>query len=188
MWERIAQALRQYPPRWWAPIINIYGGPRGQRETCQLTRVLLSPMTRWGRLYLHIFHREDLDRDPHDHPYGFWTFPINQGYTEDVFDPVAHCFKTVKVPAWRWTFRKATHCHRVTNAERGWPVVTVVWRLPTAREWGFWCYMPGKSWRHWTPWQGYVAGKEPMANHTGQHDHTCPGFARQRKTLPPSKT
>ncbi|MFC3724437.1 hypothetical protein [Neoaquamicrobium sediminum] len=96
-------------------------------------------MTRmWiGRLRLHIFHRGDLDADPHDHPWDFWTFPLTP-YVEEVTErrnvrvsdhvvPVDALNETFDfghteeryevrrqiVRAWRWTFRPAEHTHRV---------------------------------------------------------------------------
>ena len=57
-----------------AIIERIYG--REETTTLYLLRVKLTPKTRWGQLYLHIFHRGDQDRCPHDHPWDFWTFPL----------------------------------------------------------------------------------------------------------------
>lgn len=85
-------------------------------------------MTRFwiGRLRLHIFHSGDLDADPHDHPWDFWTFPLTP-YVEEVTeawqDYSNETYMTAKrrqvVPAWRWTFRPATHCHRVLGRFTG---------------------------------------------------------------------
>lgn len=107
-------------------------------------------MTRiwFWRLRLHIFHRPDLDPDPHDHPWDFWTFPIwpPHGYVEEVTTedvqgdgdcycglggswghasgcPEAgqhHYEKRLQVvPPFRLSFRPATHCHRVLGAWTG---------------------------------------------------------------------
>lgn len=133
-------------------------------------------MTRiWiGRLRLHIFHRGDLDEDCHDHPWDFWTFPFTS-YVEEVAEPEMTGFAKRRqiVRAWRWTFRPATHTHRVLGAWSGltagrpsdgssWPItgpgriVTLVWRSKDKRAWGFlkdrdgqWC---------WVPWKDYVFG------------------------------
>lgn len=153
-------------------------------------------MTRYwfGRLRLHIFHRGDNDPDPHDHPWNFWTFPLTS-YVEEVINPIAveavtdrgsiwigeahrlagwseHIIRYRQVvPAWRWTYRPATHTHRVIGRYDGsrhiqvndgpWEpgevpgkIVTIVWRGGGKRKWGFlknrdgrWC---------WVPWRKYV--------------------------------
>lgn len=167
--------LLPYPPRWWLPVIRIMGGPQGEasRRT-YLYRLAL------GRLYVHWFCREDMDRDPHDHPFEYWTFPL-MGYTERVFRPESHCFEDVHVSAWRWSYRAATHCHQITRTDSGrWPLITIVWRGRNVRRWGFWCYeLP--AWRSWVWWKSYHyatgsdPGAESTANRPGDHDDTCPG-------------
>lgn len=152
-------------------------GRDGEHKTPYMTRFWI------GRLRLHIFHRGDQDKDCHDHPWDFWTFPLTS-YVEEVVDPdVARCVQNSElsigarrrvpekhlqvVPAFRLSYRPATHCHRVLgryNGTRvggqpvvdGRRVVTLVWRGGTGRKWGFlknrdgrWC---------WTPWKDYVFG------------------------------
>ena len=85
------------------------------------------------------------------------------------------------VPAWRWTFRPATHCHRVLGPWDGWmeqgtmrylpaafttplpngrptvgtgPIVTLVWRGKPRRKWGFLKDREGR-WC-WIGWKDYV--------------------------------
>jgi hypothetical protein len=90
-----------------------------------MTRLLI------GRLRLHIFHRGDNDADPHDHPWDFWTFPL-RSYVEEVLYPVGGILdssgkhietkfaKVIQVvPAFRWSFRKAEHRHRVLGRFNG---------------------------------------------------------------------
>jgi len=165
---------------------TIYGDENGQR-TPYMTRAWI-----W-RLRLHIFHRGDVDPDYHDHPWDFWTFPLTS-YVEEVVDTditaLAHVggfFAAVKpdapavtrnvVPAFRWTYRPATHCHRVTGrysgiyfTEKGrmsdeiasddaeWRVpladqrrvITIVWRGRSGRRWGFLKFSDGRfCWVHW---------------------------------------
>jgi hypothetical protein len=164
-----------YPARWYWPIVQIYGGPA--QGTLYMTRVLLSPQTPWGRLYLHIFHREDLDRDPHDHPFDFWTIPLNQSYIEEVFDRGNICFHQQRVPRWRISYRPATHTHRVTSAERGWPLITLVWRGTTQRPWGFWCHtikqVKTDKNRIFIPWTSYCY--EGTHDNIPGADEMCPG-------------
>jgi len=188
-WLRVYYRLcSAYPARWYWPVVRIFGG--SEQSTVYMTRVLLTPMLRampWigfkgGQYYLHVFHREDLDRDPHDHPFDFWTLPINQGYMEDVYWPSGECFTFQRVPHLRWSFRPATHCHRVVGVDRRWPLVTIVWRSPTKRRWGFWVHerekvseRPTDPRRSWVHWKDYIYGGESAnANVSGQ-DNLCPG-------------
>ena len=57
---------------------HIYGAEDG-KETVYMTRAW------FGRLRLHVFFRGDQDPDCHDHPWGFWTFPL-RSYLEEVLD------------------------------------------------------------------------------------------------------
>lgn len=62
------------------------------------------------------FHRGDEDRDPHDHPWDFWTFPL-RGYYEEHWEPdrVSQCWThSIRwVAPFRWHWRSAEHLHRV---------------------------------------------------------------------------
>lgn len=111
----------------------MYGDDRGA-WTPYMTRFWI------GRLKLHIFHRGDADPDCHDHPWDFWTFPLTpyveevardegmvvEGFTDDGLrrPEIAngeHSYdKFIQVvPAFRWSFRPATHCHRVLGRWNG---------------------------------------------------------------------
>lgn len=175
--RRLVKMSDVYPPRWWWPIVRIYGGPEGQRSTVYMTRVIWCPQTRFGAGYLHVFHREDVDRDPHDHPFDYWTLPINQGYWEHVYSP-KNCFRMVRVPAWRWSHRPAEHRHRVVRTETGrWPLVTIVWRGPGRRKWGFWVRrFQGSPDRFWVYYRNYVYGSDGLyLGNLGGPDVNCPG-------------
>jgi len=73
-------------------------------------------MTRWfiGNLRLHQMHRGDLQRDCHDHPWWFITFPLTP-YVEEVLEyRDGRYFKELNiVKAWRFHFRKARYTHRI---------------------------------------------------------------------------
>lgn len=139
-----------------------------------------------GRLRLHVFHRGDLDPDPHDHPWDFWTFPLTS-YVEEVAvrysDGLFGKHRQV-VPALRLSFRAAAYCHRVLGrhwkgmaehrlghyvsathgnllesvgpAWRPGKIVTIVWRGKTFRKWGFLKHA-GKRWC-WEYWRDYLNG------------------------------
>lgn len=89
-------------------------------------------MTRYffGRLRYHIFHRPDQDPDCHNHPWGFWTFPLTS-YVEEVATPHAYERMTERGPVevlegyelsyavvrrFRAHYRPADHTHRVLGA------------------------------------------------------------------------
>lgn len=154
---------------------TIYGVD-GEHDTPYMTRATI------GRLRFHIFWRGDADPDPHDHPWGFWTFPLTTYMEEVAHGPISstwhtqagpiqrtHIFKTTEVVrSWRLHYRPATHCHRVLGraarkhggrARWDWhlwpgPVVTVVWREKESRAWGFLKLRDGR-WC-WQDWKAYV--------------------------------
>jgi len=144
--------------------VNTIYSPEGE---AYMTRLWL------GRLRLHIFHTGDLDQDHHDHPWDFWTFPLVP-YVEEGVYPVGAAinadgkmidgstkygtFRQI-VPAWRWSYRPATHCHRVLGKQApdsNWPIpvpgkiVTIIWRGKEGRQWGFLKHRDGRwCWQHW---------------------------------------
>lgn len=161
------------------PYLEIYG--RDVNENLYLTRFMLSPDTRFGRVYLHRFSREDNDRDPHDHPFNFFTLPLNQGYREEVYEHGVKCVRVIHAPRLRWSFRPALHTHRVTETDSGaWPLWTLVLRGPNVRKWGFWVFndqdAPGfhvPKQRSWIHWKRYVNSTEDYGpEHRDAH---CPG-------------
>jgi len=150
-----------------------YGRPGSETEKDVLFhRWALTPLTRWGQLWLHHFVREDVD-NPHDHPFDFWTYPLN-GYFEHVLEnvdplggvPEKYALTTNWVSPRRWQFRAAEHTHRVMT-----PFWSLVWRKPDRREWGFWRDMglasmpaaknrPRKGDRAWYQWELYLYGHD----------------------------
>jgi hypothetical protein len=110
--------------RWGFSVIRGSDTP-GTPERPYMTRMWI------GRLRFHLFHRGDNDPDCHDHPWGFWTFPL-RSYVEEVVVSVdrtslkwptpepSHRTELRVVEAWRWHYRPATHCHRVIGSFEGW--------------------------------------------------------------------
>lgn len=105
----------------WHTIVDVTGGT-GEPY---MTRIW------FGRLRLHVFHTADPGQDPHDHPWGFWTFPLAP-YVEEVWLPERQAFtpgrpmprpkfyKTLQViKAWRWKRQDANHTHRVLGSFEG---------------------------------------------------------------------
>lgn len=110
--------------------VNRIYGADGEHETVYMTRAW------FGRLRFHIFHRGDADPDCHDHPWGFWTFPL-RSYVEEVLDERQERVFRIRdgrmvrddrtyyerriqvVRAFRLHYRPATHRHRVLGAYGG---------------------------------------------------------------------
>lgn len=138
----------------------IYG--RGEHASPYLVRYRLFNVA------LHVFYRGDPDPDPHDHPFDFKTFPLAP-YVEEVYIPDTGAKYTQVVPAFRWTKRKAEHCHRILGRYSGLdeytgydrPQVdaevffTIVVFKPRRREWGFY-----KN-RVWIQWRRYLSNIDP---------------------------
>jgi len=120
-----------------------------------IIRFYLTPMTRWGRLYLHILHRPDADRHVHDHPFDFWTFPL-ASYVEEIGLKGA----TRVVKPWRLHKRPAEYRHRIISFLGRSRVFTLVWRKQSRREWGFWVL--GIRGYHWVDWKVYRKIQEPQ--------------------------
>lgn len=157
-------------------ISTIWGSDTDIKETAYMTRMWI------GRLRFHIFHRGDQDPDCHDHPWGFWTFPL-RSYVEEVLAENVQTYYGTKdtppdvvryftrytqvVEAFRLHYRPATHKHRVLGAYKGldpngdplWAspgtIPTIVWTEKPSRAWGFTIERLGR-WC-WTPWRDYVA-------------------------------
>ena len=113
-----------------------------------LWRLKLTPSTRWGGLFLHVFHRGDEDRHLHDHPWNFWTFPL-VSYNEEWGDE-GYGIHERRVHRFRLHYRKATFNHRIMHPRDGRKIVTLVWHGPKIRSWGFWTE------EGWVPWRRYL--------------------------------
>lgn len=103
------------------------------------------PRTRWGRLMIHRFTGPDEDRECHDHPWDFYTYPL-RGYYEEELDLVTGDRSVSYTPRRRWTLRRAEHSHRFLGPH-DWlskggprrPLWTIVWATERRQNWGFWC-------------------------------------------------
>jgi len=148
---------------------TVYGAD-GEHDSPYLTRVIV------GRLRLHIFHRGDEDPDPHDHPWGFWTFPLTS-YEEEVTvpDPSAtaiDAYITYRqvVRSFRPQYRPASHTHRVLGRVRRVGVAHLLAKLANRLDlvpyiYGTWVPVPGRIvtlvWRERTsrPW-GFLKSRD----------------------------
>ena len=110
-------------------IESVYGHDDNGSWTPYLTRLV------WGQVRVHVFHRGDKDPDLHDHPWGFWTFPL-VSYVEEALLPVPHgslkrdgqqaprqgrehYVQRRVVERFRWHYREATFAHRVLGRYGG---------------------------------------------------------------------
>jgi hypothetical protein len=92
--------------------------------------------TPWVSLYLHWIYEEDLDRFPHDHPWGFWSFIIRGGYTEETYDRVGG---TPVLRSWRrWSMHHMPlgKAHKIVRVSE--PLMTLVLTGRRAQVWSFW--------------------------------------------------
>lgn len=106
----------------------------GNRGIAYMTRVV------WGRYRFHVFHRGDVDPDPHDHMWRFQTFPL-VSYIEEVWPIVGRELPRYHVvKAFRWHWRPAHWRHRVIGRADGKlaPIISIVITGPKERVWGFW--------------------------------------------------
>lgn len=117
----------------------------GSADNPYLHRWYVLPRNPLCNVYLHKFLRDDDDRALHDHPWSSLSLLLCGKYTEELPGGVRRTRNR-----WSWTFRRATHAHRVElpRDSNGKPVPA--WTLfltgPVVRTWGFHC--PG-GWVHW---------------------------------------
>jgi len=118
--------------------MTIYGVD-SEHDTPYMTRIRFGTPD-GASLRLHMFHRGDADRDPHNHPWNFWTFPLTTYIEEETFsdDIVINAKKRNIVRAWRWHYRPSSHLHRVLarGKERA---------IMREQDDGGW--LPGKQWQ-----------------------------------------
>ena len=81
--------------------------------------------TRYGSLYIHKISKSDEDKDPHDHPWNFWSFVISGGYIEALnndgltFQGVFPRFSLIK--------RSSKDFHKIKLLDIDNPTWTIVW-------------------------------------------------------------
>jgi hypothetical protein len=111
---------------------------------------------------LHVFPRPDPDPDCHDHPWHYHTFPL-VSYVEDVWE---HGLITKRVVlAGRWSYKEATHCHRVAGPH--WQPFKAPHGLHVRNMWNV--IMPTKMvpWYTWLCWRLFGAGTVVTIMHSG---------------------
>jgi hypothetical protein len=87
-------------------------------------------------LYVHFLFREDLDRDPHDHPWSFWSLVLRGGYHEELTpDPRVGDRKIIGRRAGSVHHFPLRSAHRISSVLSG--TVTLVLVGRRRRSWGF---------------------------------------------------
>lgn len=140
-------------------VAYITGGPKG--KTVYLVRYIVF-QSKLCCIYIHRFIRSDAD-DPHDHPWNFFTYVIEGGYTEVYYDKSSGLITNInnfvfwkrkenKRVAGSLAYRRDVDIHKVVvdeqielNSNEGhnfekirkapYTICLMGWRR---REWGFW--------------------------------------------------
>lgn len=109
-------------------------------------RVLQTPRF---AIYLHFIYLPDEDRDPHDHPFNFWSFVVRGGYSERLW-------RIGSIPK-PWQARTKTwragslhrmgidQSHMIDSLLPG--TITLVLAGRKQKDWGFWTQHGYVSWR-----------------------------------------
>lgn len=104
--------------------------------------------TPWFGIYVHFIYREDLDRDPHDHPWTFFSFVLCGGYVEQHWDDArlggtgeGYLFRSwgkrrSMLRAGRSHYFPLSAAHRITQVHG--KTITLVLVGRKQRDWGFW--------------------------------------------------
>ena len=107
-----------------------------------LRRHYLTPRRMWPfRIFLHLINQPDSDRDPHNHPWGFFTVILWGGYWEAIYktDEQIRGLANPTMKHWgmfSFGWRPASHVHQVVSLSK--PTWTLVFAAPASRGWGFW--------------------------------------------------
>lgn len=116
---------------------------KDQEGNKYLTRVRLFQWRKDGhRIYLHVIHKSDDDREMHDHPWWFVSFLLWGNYVEHLREGARRV---------RWINAKLNPAQghklelnrRRDGSEKA--VVTLVIGGPNEKEWGFYC--PAQDWK-----------------------------------------
>jgi hypothetical protein len=124
----------------WFSRIDIYRRP----GELYLTRYIVF-RTKWLSLYIHCFHISDYDT-PHDHPAGFLSFPLTNGYWEHLPDGTRLDRKPF-VPQYRTS--REFHWVELKPGTEG-KVWTFFMFFKRTREWGF---LTKEGWKHHEDYQ-----------------------------------
>jgi hypothetical protein len=118
-------------------------------------RVIQTP---WFAIYLHDIHEADADRDPHNHPWTFWSMVLRGSYTEQLHTvPYVH-LDTWRINHWgRFSLHRMGRetAHRITEAEPGLKTLVITGRRRSS--WGFFT----QPWGGFVDWRDYEQEYRP---------------------------
>lgn len=142
--------------------------PDQTREGFVYLRRLRVLQTPWFAVYVHWLYLPDGDRDPHDHPWSFWSLVLKGGYLEEFFSwqtgERRWCpdIGPSATKVWR---RGSLHrmgvkaAHRIRLLTRT-PTVTLIVTGRRRQSWGFWT---PDGFVHWRNYDG-GRGPDPFAS------------------------
>lgn len=133
--------MMQSTPKWaFMRWYRIYS-PDGNELYLKRLRIIQTPLF---ALYLHWIYLPDDDRDPHCHPWNFWSFIVKGGYVEHLWkrieDRVYGNALDVGINIWqRKSFHKMSieHAHQIVSLART-PTISFILTGRRSRDWGFW--------------------------------------------------
>jgi|GEM_PF-3377470 len=116
----------------------------GPRSDPQTRRWQIFKTSGW-QMCIHTWHRSDHDRALHDHSGDSWSL-ILTGWYDEIFSHAWEAMRGRMVWPFVPVYRRAETPHRVVIPDhlRG-HVVTLWFRMPPRREWGFHCPL---GWKH----------------------------------------
>jgi hypothetical protein len=143
----------QQSPRWaFMKPFDIYAKDGSGVVYLHRLRIVQTP---WFAVYLHDLNLPDSDRDPHDHPWSFWSVVLRGGYSEHWFPYPNTGFLHYEEQTWkRWSLHRmgTEHAHSITTVEPR--TKTLVFAGRRRRTWGFFTE------DGWVPWTEYVSPEE----------------------------
>lgn len=121
-----------------------------------------------GKLMINIFRHSD-HRDLHDHPWNFWSLILWRGYIETraCQGDYANQTETCRVFPGMILRRRTWDVHRVQLVNDK-PAVSLVWRGPHRRDWGF--HTPDQGWVQHNKWW-FLRGCHEKQQREGDKDN-----------------
>lgn len=151
--NRIGKASTKYALWRWFPIPD---AQEPDKTYLLRLRVIQCPLF---SVFLHYVFLPDRDRDPHDHPWSFFSFICKGGYVEEVFEhvetekPYFKSIGTLSWPRFSWHRMPWYKAHTIRTILPG--TVTLVITGRRKRDWGFWTE---EGWEHYL---SYIQRKYP---------------------------
>lgn len=141
----------QYPHKrlGWVEILKYEAG----ECLVYLRRLYIIRLKRLFSIRLHHIRLTDKDRDPHDHPWFFISFPIKGWYREAWSHGGARNWMLDRRQRYvrLCSFHRNTDLHQIQEVSPG-GVWTLIFTGPESRVWGF------QTIDKWIPWTEYLDG------------------------------